>query len=98
MGADPYVHPAKDWTRIGSHLFDCASVYKSKQKSVQTVKLTLYHRATAALLERRNITKSVDIQTLIHRNEPNRPHISSVIINVKEQHQKAKNKTVTPIP
>ncbi|WP_204157063.1 hypothetical protein, partial [Tritonibacter mobilis] len=23
--------------------------------------------------------KSVDIQTLIHRNEPNRPHISSVI-------------------
>jgi len=35
LGADPYVHPAKDWTRIGSHLFDCASVYKSKQKSVK---------------------------------------------------------------
>ena len=34
--------------------------------------------------------KGVDIQTLIHRNEPNRPHISSVFINVKELHQKAK--------
>jgi hypothetical protein len=60
------------------------------------VKLTLYNRATAALLERRNITKSVDIQTLIHRNEPNRPHISSVIINVKEQHPEDKQKTDAP--
>ncbi len=101
LGADPYVHPAKDWTRIGSHLFDCASAYQSKQKSVQTVKLTPYNRRyRLRYLSARSseAPKGVDIQTLIHRNEPNRPHISSVFINVKELHQKAKNKTEAPIP
>jgi len=58
------------------------------------VKLTLYNRATTSLLERRSITKSVDIQTLIHRNEPNRPHISSVIYQCQRAcHPEAKNKT-----
>ncbi|WP_207559718.1 hypothetical protein, partial [Falsiruegeria litorea] len=44
------------------------------------MKLTPYHRSTASLLESSIIgfAKGVDIQTLIHRNEPNRPHISSV--------------------
>jgi len=48
----------------------CASVTKVT-RSRQTVKLTLYHRTEAlrALIYRR----------LIHRTEPNRPHISSDI-------------------
>ena len=56
-------------------------------KAVQTVKLTPYHRSTASLLESSIIgfAKGVDIQTLIHRNEPNRPHISSVYSIVKQR-------------
>ena len=61
------------------------------------MKLTLYYRATASPQGLSRRTKSVDIQTLIHRNEPNRPHISSVTINFKEQHPEDKYKTDAPI-
>jgi len=57
-------------TSCGVSLFDVLLV-SSETESRQTVKLTLYHR--------NKIPKSVDIQTLIHRTEPNRPHISSDI-------------------
>lgn len=55
----------------GVSLFIVLQVFIRKQETVQTVKLTLYHRAKTlrALIYRR----------LIHRTEPNRPHISSDI-------------------
>ena len=55
----------------GVSLFIVLQVFIRKQETVQTVKLTLYHRAETlrALIYRR----------LIHRTEPNRPHISSDI-------------------
>ena len=63
-------------------LFVVLQVFIRKQETVQTVKLTLDHRAETlpALIYRR----------LIHRTEPNRPHISSDTINFKEQRDKNK--------
>ena len=48
----------------------CASVTKVT-RSRQTVKLTLYHRT--------EILRALIYRRLIHRTEPNRPHISSDI-------------------
>ena len=68
-------------TSCGVSLFVVLLV-SSETESRQTVKLTLYHRIVYVLPPcgyLRTNPKSVDIQTLIHRTEPNRPHISSDI-------------------
>nr|ADI18331.1 hypothetical protein [uncultured Rhodobacterales bacterium HF4000_03E16] len=69
MGAEPYVHPAKDWTRIESHLFDCASGFLKKPKAAQTVKLTLDHRVETlpALIYRRRSSKRTKPPTYLFR-------------------------------
>ena len=72
--------------RLGwdSHPSDRASRFHQKPKVRQTVKLT---PVIGANPYRR------DIQTLIHRTEPSRPHISSDICDVKEQEE---NQTTAP--
>ena len=69
LGAEPYVHPAKDWTRIESHLFDCASGFLKKPKAAQTVKLTLDHRVETlpALIYRRRSSKRTKPPTYLFR-------------------------------
>jgi hypothetical protein len=58
--------------------------FQKKPKAVQTVKLTSHNRAPGSpgLLERRYARSDPS-------NEPNRPHISSVTINVKERETKS---------
>ena len=90
-------------TQKCNQLFLCFSCFSTKgTESRQTVKLTLYHRATAPLHERRAELRARYVQTLIHRNEPNRPHISSVIQQCQRATSKmptseVKNRNVTPI-
>jgi hypothetical protein len=66
--------------RLGrnSHLFDVLQV-SSETRSRQTVKLTPDHRIE---------TLPARYARLIHRNRPNRPHISSDTRNVKERRDK----------
>ena len=82
-------------TQKCNQLFLCFSCFSTKgTESRQTVKLTLYHRT--------KVLRARYVQTLIHRNEPNRPHISSVIQQCQRATSKmptseVKNRTVTPI-
>jgi hypothetical protein len=61
----------------------CAKVYKVNKS-----------RPNSEADTRSSVRKptSVDIQTLIHRTEPNRPHISSDISNFKERRDNNKNR------
>ena len=68
--------------RIGSHLFVVLLVSKRNRKPTNSEADT---QSSGCPYER-------DIQTLIHRNEPNRPHISSDINHVKQRRSKQNNK------
>jgi len=63
--------------------------FHQKPKAVQTVKLTLDHRPKPT---------SAIYRSLIHRMNQTARISLHHIINVKEQHQEAKNKTDAPIP
>ena len=64
----------------GQFLSVCASGLLRNRKSIQTVKLTLHHRAETLRARYAGIDPS---------NEPNRPHISSDTINFKERRDKS---------
>jgi hypothetical protein len=56
-------------------LFVVLLVFIRKPETVQTVKLTLHHRPKPR--------SASYVQLFVHRNEPNRPHISSDTIDFK---------------
>ena len=59
------------------------SRFHQKPEAVQTVKLTYHHRAEAL---------GSRYAGFVHRNEPNRPHISSDTIDFKERRDKISEK------
>ncbi|ATF17275.1 hypothetical protein PhaeoP128_00615 [Phaeobacter gallaeciensis] len=67
----------------------CCAWFQKKPKPNKTVKLTLYHRTEVLRARYTDVDPS---------NEPNRPHISSDIINVKEHTSRDNNQQMRQIP
>ncbi|MEO9518556.1 MAG: hypothetical protein ABJH45_01450, partial [Paracoccaceae bacterium] len=71
-----HIVPLFKWDSL---LFVVLPVFIRKLETLQTVKLTLNHRAETLRARYEEVDPS---------NEPNRPHISSVSINVKKRRDK----------
>ena len=92
-------------TRLGqstikSHLFVCFRSPKKPKATTNSEADTLSSALPLTLLERKTTylrARYTDIQSV--ENEPNRPHISSVIHQCQRtKHSEPKNQTITPIP